>query len=412
MDGRRFDDVVRALFASGRGSRRRLLTGWLAAAATIVGVVGSRGGRIGAQSCPGEGEACGLLLACCPGFVCLTLPMNPNSGVCAAQLGASQSDGSGSGDGGGGEATATPTPRATATATSTPTATPSPTPTPTPTSTPTPNPREGRLEVEVDCIGPVETTVIRNVGRVLVTIERVRSLAAAAPDEPREISVDRLLAPGATLRLTSGSGAKRGRDRLAAYPLYRDGAAGRVVAIETSAGTVRASCRRGPSGTGGTDTVPPPTGEQLAVTLQCDAVPPAGIVGIKVENVGALQITIVRVDLFRGTTVTGSFPIPGGDPKNSVVLESRPTTNGSGEQVTFTSQAAIDANVVFGALYPLSPTILPGDRARVVIKGGAIFSATCPGAPPVPAPAPPRRRRGGRPGRGRGSGRSSRGRGQ
>ena len=193
MDGRRFDDLARAL--AFRGSRRRLLAGSLAAGAAAVSLVATRRGGTVAQSCPGEGEPCGLMIPCCPGFGCVTLLTNPNAGVCVegAEPRSSSNGGEGSGNGGTGgngggndDPPATSTPRATATTTANATLTPNAMSTP----IPTPDPNDANLDIQDDFHRPIETTRTKNNDSVPVTIARLGFLEPEASQGVRGIILD------------------------------------------------------------------------------------------------------------------------------------------------------------------------------------------------------------------------------
>lgn len=372
MDGRRFDDVARALACP--RNRRQMLAAWFVTILGVLGFAGARGGRTGAQSCPAEGEPCGLMVPCCPGLACRTLPANPNAGVC----------GPGSSPSGGGDPSGTRSKGrdGAPTATATPDATSTPAATATATATPTPDDRDGKLAVRVDCLGPVETTEVENTGKVAVTIEKVRSLDPERRSEDREITVDERLEPGKTLRLTSGERAKPGRERLAAYPLYRDGAGGRVVALETTAGTFQATCQargRGNEGNGGNN----PRRATIEVELVCHDVPDLpGLETIGVRNVSTRPVRVLKIRVGnREYKETDAIPPPDGTFLGITLAPQ----GGEGTSIFFESgpKATLpNTEQNFGPRFLSRTEILdPGTEVEVVTSAGRPVTRKC---PPIP----------------------------
>ncbi len=237
MDGHGFDRFARSLVAP--GSRRRLLAAWCGATVTVgAAAVGFAKRPTDAQTCAAEDEPCTLMVTCCSGLICATLPLNVNSGVCVPGVVQSAPEND-PGDGRKPRPTNTSDP----TKTPKPSKTPSPDRTPKPTKTPESNKRAS-LRLQLRCQGTDEALEIENTGDTAVTIERIESLAVPAGTGKHSFNVDRELPSGGSVTFTSGRDAEKTDNRLTGEELYRDEDNANAVEVTTSGGTFLAACTK------------------------------------------------------------------------------------------------------------------------------------------------------------------------
>jgi hypothetical protein len=360
MDGHGFDRFARSLVAP--GSRRRLLAAWCGATVTVVAAaVGFAKRPTDAQTCAAEDEPCTLMVTCCSGLICATLPLNVNSGVCVPGVVQSAPEND-PGDGRKPRPTNTSDP----TKTPKPSKTPSPDRTPKPTKTPESNKRAS-LRLQLRCQGTDEALEIENTGDTAVTIERIESLAVPAGTGKHSFNVDRELPSGGSVTFTSGRDAEKTDNRLTGEELYRDEDNANAVEVTASGGVFRAPCpKKGGSGNGNDND----DGGREKLHRRVEYLMDIDAEITTITNVGPVTVRVTKIDGHR-------------IPRKRGVLYGRESPECADRDCKTSEQyvSGYGANVPDTSMYKLTPdriyTEARNYQVTVETHAGNKFTATC-----------------------------------